>query len=81
LGLPNLAAKFQSVLAWDHNVQDKECRTLPLGFRDYSVPGGEQFNRKSRTFKVMAHKPGNIRVILYHVYVWFHEDIVAVTSS
>jgi hypothetical protein len=28
----------------------------------------------------MAHQTGNVRVVLNHVNVWFHEDIVAVKS-
>ena len=74
--LPYLAAELQAIFAGYHDVEHKKCRAHPFGFRDDGMSGGKKFDGKSSAFQVMAHQTRNIRVVLDHVNVRFHVDIV-----
>jgi hypothetical protein len=77
LRLPNLAAEFEAVFAGDHDVQKEERGTLALGFGEDSVTGRVEFDGKPGAFEVMAHEPGDVRIIFDNGDVRFHENIVA----
>ena len=45
--LPNLTAEFEPIFAWNHDVQNEQCRTLPFRLCKDGIPSGEYFHGES----------------------------------
>ena len=79
--LPNLAAEFEAVFAWNHNVQDEERGPLPFRISDDGVAGGEHLHREPVRFEMMPHQAGDIRIVFDDEDAGFHGGIVAVKRA
>ena len=75
--MTNLAAEFEAVFTGDHDVEKEERGTLALGFSEDGVSGWVEFDGKAGALEMMAHEPGDVRIIFDDGDVWFHENIVA----
>ena len=72
LGLANLAAEFQAVFAGDHDVEQKERGPLAFGFGEDGVSGGIEFHGEAGALQMMAHQPGNVRIVFDYGDLRFH---------
>src|ERR1700722_2479689 len=71
------AAEFEAVFAGDHDVEDKQSRTLPLGVAENIGAGGINAHREAVVFEVMADEAGNVGIVFNDEDVGFHGIIVA----
>src|SRR5258708_36745843 len=78
--LPDGAAKFKSVLARDHDVEDEQRRALALSIGNYVGAVGIKAHRKAIVLQVMANEAGNIGIVLDDEDRWFHAFIVGEPS-
>src|SRR5258708_351149 len=73
--LPDGAAKFKSVLARNHDVEDEQRRALALSVGNYIGAVGINAHRKAIVLQVMANEAGNIGIVLDDEDRWFHAFI------
>ncbi len=72
LGLANLAAEFEAVLAGDHDVEKEERGALALGFGEDRVAGWVEFDGEAGALEMMAYQAGNVRIVFDYGDVRFH---------
>ena len=60
------AADIQPIAARNHDIQQKQCRSLPLRIRNKVGRSMEDAGSKTRRLQMMLNETGNIRVILKH---------------
>jgi len=76
LSLADVAAKFETVFAGNHDVEHEERGTLALGVGDHSGTVGIDADRKTFVFQVMANEAGNVGIVFDDEDAWFHGLIV-----
>ena len=69
-------AKFQAVLAGDHDIEKKKRRPLALRVGDDGRSGGKQTHGEAIVFEVMADQTGNVGVVFDDEDGGFHASIV-----
>jgi hypothetical protein len=62
------AAYVEAIATGDHDVQQEERRSLPLGVGNQVGRGMKEARGKTRGFQVMLHKTCNIRIVFKYKY-------------
>ncbi len=75
--LPNAAADFETVFAWDHDVENEQRGALAFGICQYSGSGWVDADDEAFVLEVMANKARNIGIVFDYVDAGFHTIILA----
>lgn len=70
------AADFEAVFAGNHNVQNEQRRTLPLGVGENVDTGRIDAHDEAFILEMVADEAGNIRIVFDNEDARFHNNIV-----